>query len=222
MNKSKFRINWRYAVGEFLIVVIGILVAFQLDSWKEERDEAKLVNEYLTDIKVGLQSDSTYYNKALEYFDDLDKDIEQTRDYILAGQLNLPEDGQKSLRSLTDWYRIYISNTAFEDLNNSGRLNLIENKNLRYNLIAYYQYISFVKILDEEYNSSLSLMKERLLSNMKFYNPEELIIPEKDIDLVLNYLDQKQAFINSYLGHRNICDQINTAIVQSIDQSLEE
>ena len=75
MRIPKFRINWRYAIGEFLIVVIGILVAFQLDAWKEDRDEAKLVNEYLTDIKVGLESDKNYYNRALDYFDNIGSDI---------------------------------------------------------------------------------------------------------------------------------------------------
>ena len=145
-----------------------------------------------------------------------------TKDYLLAGQLNLPSDGQKSLRNLTDWYRIYISNTAFEDLNNSGRLNLIEDKLLRYNLIAYYQYIDFVKIQDEEYNSSLNLMKERLLSTLKFHNPEEFVVPEDQVDMILNYLDQKQAYINGYLGHRNMCDQINSTIVKGIDQSLAD
>ena len=208
MKKSKFRINWRYAIGEFLIVVIGILAAFQLDEWKENRDEAKLVNEYLTDIKVGLESDSAFYEKALEYFDKINEEIQLTKDYLKSGQLNLPPDGQESLRKLTDWYRIYISNTAFEDLNNAGRLNLIDNKNLRYNLIAYYQYIDFVKILDEEYNNSMSLMKEKLLNKIRFHNPEELIITVNEVDVILNYLDQKQYFINSYLGHRNICNHI--------------
>ena len=134
--------------------------------------------------------------------------------------MNLPEDGQRSIRNLTDWYRIYISNTAFEDLNNSGRLNLIKDKNLRYNLIAYYQYIDFVKIQDVEYNTSLNQLKERLLNKLKFHDPHKLIVPESEVDMILNYLDQKQAYINNYLGHRNICDQINSTIVQGIEQSL--
>jgi len=219
MKTPRFKINWRYAIGEFLIVVIGILVAFQLDSWKEDRDEAQLVNEYLTDIRVGLETDSVFYQMANNYFDTIKVDMTRTKAYLEAGQLDLPPDGQKALRNLTDWYRIYISNTAFEDLNNSGRLNLIADKTLRYNLIAYYQYIDFVRILDEEYNSSLNLMKDNLLGKLTFHDGSQLVVPETEVDLILNYLDHKQTIIASYLGHRSYCDKINADIRASMKPS---
>ena len=137
MKVPKLKFNWRYAIGEFLIVVIGILVAFQLDAWKENRDESMLVKEYLTDIRVGLVTDSAFYQNALGYFDDISSEIDITKRYLKQGNLELPQDGQVSLRRISAWYRIYVSNTAFEDLYNSGRINLIDNKSLRYNLISY-------------------------------------------------------------------------------------
>ena len=78
MKIPVININWRYAIGEFLIVVIGILVAFQLDTWKEQQDKARMVNEYLTDIKVGMETDSVYYFKALDYFKSIENDIQIT------------------------------------------------------------------------------------------------------------------------------------------------
>ncbi|MEM1259774.1 MAG: hypothetical protein AAGB24_16585 [Bacteroidota bacterium] len=221
MKIPKFKINWRYAIGEFFIVVIGILVAFQLDAWKENQDEARLVNEYLTDIKAGLETDQAFYKRASEYFNSIGKDIQTTRDYLLQDQLSLPKDGQKSIRELTDWYRIYISNTAFEDLNNSGRISLIENKKLRYDIIAYYQYIDFVRVLDIEYNESLNRMKEGLLGKMVYHNHDELIVPENQVDVILNYLDQKQNFMDGYLGHRRVCNQLSSNIVNTIQEAIE-
>ncbi len=222
MKIPKIKINWRYAIGEFLIVVIGILVAFQLDAWKEDRDEALLVDEYLTDIKVGLETDSVFYQNAKGYFNRIKTEIDMTKSYVESGNLDLPKEGQESLRGLTDWYRIYISNTAFEDLNNSGRLNLIKDKSLRYELIAYYQYIDFVRILDDEYNTSLSLMNQELLRKMTFHDSTTLDLKESDVGLVLNYLNQKQSFINSYLGHRDYCDRINLNIRSHINRVLED
>ena len=64
-------LNAMPVIGEFLIVVFGIIAAFQLDSWKEDRDDARLVTEYLTDIEVGLANDSLYYEMALIYFDSI-------------------------------------------------------------------------------------------------------------------------------------------------------
>ena len=218
MKHYNFSINWRYAIGEFLIVVLGIVVAFQLDSWKERQDELKLVNEYLADIRVGLETDAAFYQRSTVHFDSITSDINRTRAYLEQGQLHLPKDGQLALRNFTDWYRTYISNTAFEDLNNSGRLNLIENKQLRYQLIAYYQYLDFVKDLDQEFNTSLSDMKISLLDSISFHHSDELIIPDSLVSTLLNYLDQKESFIKSYFGHRSMCQQINADIIKAIDE----
>ena len=31
--------NWKYALGELLIIVLGVLIALGVDNWKEERKE---------------------------------------------------------------------------------------------------------------------------------------------------------------------------------------
>ena len=220
MKKWKVNINWRYAIGEFLIVVIGIITAFQLDAWKEDRDSANLVNEYLTDLEAGLRNDSLYYGMASKYFKNIDAQMDSTRHYLKKGVTDLPVSGQTGLRQLSDWYRVYVTNTAFEDLNNSGRLNLIEDKNLRYNLIAYYQYIDFVKLLDEEYNQSLARMQENLLNHLDFDDPEQLKIPEEYVPLLLNYVNQKKSYMSNYLSHRQVCQDINKVIRDRIAAEL--
>lgn len=49
----------RYAIGEIVLVVIGILIALQLNTWKEERkianEEQYLLNELLTEFNTNLE-----------------------------------------------------------------------------------------------------------------------------------------------------------------------
>ncbi|MEL7123583.1 MAG: hypothetical protein AAFO07_29345, partial [Bacteroidota bacterium] len=156
-----------------------------------------------------------------KYFDNMAAQIDSTQQFLQAGQRELPSSGQKSIRNLSDWYHTYISNAAFEDLNNSGRLNLIKDKELRYNLIAYYQYIEFVKVLDEEFNQSMDRMQEKLLSRLNFQDKESLKVPPEDVILILNYLSKKESYMNNYLSHRKICQTINSSICQQIETILK-
>mgnify|MGYP001794202781 CR=1 FL=1 len=219
---KKFKINWRYTIGEFLIIVFGIIAAFQVDTWKESYDNDKLLTEYLTDIEVGLQKDSLFYELAVKYFAQIEQEIDTTKYFLVQLENTLPPAGQKSLWDISDWYRLYISSAAFSDMNNSGRLNLIDNKELRYNLIAYYQYLDFIKLLDEEYNESLSRMQENLLTRWAFSEEKALKISEEDLVIVRNYLNQKQSYIRNYRKHRENCQGINKAVRQLIETELGE
>ena len=218
--KSRIKINWKYALGEFFIVVFGILVAFQLERWKENKQETALIKNYLSDIEVGLRTDSVFYENAVNYFDEILTNIELTIDQLETNSLMLSPASQKSLRLLPDWYQTYISNSAFQDLNSSGRMNLIEQKNLRYNIISYYQYIDFVKSLDKQYTQNLHNMHENLFGVLDLYTDETISIKEEDKRLLLNYLNQKKSYINSYLGHRGSCQSINNDVRKLIFEGL--
>ena len=222
MSKQTFTINWRYAAGEFIIVVLSIIVAFQLDAWKANRDNKELLEDYLMDLKVGLLNDSLYYDMANDYFQNIGALIDSTEGSLPSNQVQqLPYSAQKSLRQFSDWYHIYISNAAFEDLSNSGRLNLIQQKSLRYNLISYYQYIEFVKVLDEEYHQSLSRMQENLLTRLDLRDTSTLSIPAEEVPMVMNYLQQKRSYMRNYMSHRSICHDINANIRKQINSLLK-
>lgn len=44
----------RYAIGEILLVVIGILIALQVNNWNEHRKQRNKERYYLTNIKTDL------------------------------------------------------------------------------------------------------------------------------------------------------------------------
>ena len=210
------KINWRYAIGEFLIVVVSIVVAFQLDACKEIKDKATLRKEYLADIEVELRSDSLYFEFADSYLSKVKNQIDSTERILESGESELSSVYSESLQSFSSWYFIYVSNTAFQDLNNSGRLNLIEFKEMRYNIISYYQYIDFIEELDRQYSLSIIRMLEELLTRLDFREKEILRVPEEDISTVLNYLRQKRKYIDSYLSQRSMCQNINNNIREQI------
>ena len=47
----------RYAIGEIVLVVIGILIALQINNWNEARKERNNEIKYLKNLKLDLKTD---------------------------------------------------------------------------------------------------------------------------------------------------------------------
>src|SRR6056297_1262098 len=49
---------FKYAIGEIVLVVIGILIALQIDNWNNDRNDRKLEKHYVLGLINDLKSDS--------------------------------------------------------------------------------------------------------------------------------------------------------------------
>ena len=58
-----------YAFGEIALVVIGILIALQINNWNEARKERILGNEYLAKIYTDLKNDFIKLQYILDQFE---------------------------------------------------------------------------------------------------------------------------------------------------------
>ncbi len=56
-NENKFIQYSRYAIGEILLVMIGILLALQVNNWNESRKQNIELNEYLIKIAQNIKQD---------------------------------------------------------------------------------------------------------------------------------------------------------------------
>ncbi len=54
---DRFRKYIGYAVGELLLVVVGILIALQIDNWNEDRKERATLQSYLESIARNVRED---------------------------------------------------------------------------------------------------------------------------------------------------------------------
>ncbi len=58
-----------YAVGEIILVVVGILIAVQIDDWNQERKKKQDGIEYRARLISDLQTDQNNLTKRIEFFD---------------------------------------------------------------------------------------------------------------------------------------------------------
>ncbi len=93
MNDRKVRSYMAYALGEILLVVIGILIALSINNWNEGRKERK--KEKLT---IGILSDEIEKNLALTREDFIhNTQILDSLTLYLKGQLDKPDEYERAL-----------------------------------------------------------------------------------------------------------------------------
>jgi len=74
---NKFFQYSRYAIGEILLVVIGILIALQVDGWNEERIQKKQSDQVLLNLKEEIEESKRELEDAINYLEQrVDKRLE--------------------------------------------------------------------------------------------------------------------------------------------------
>jgi len=138
LDQNKFSRYLLYAIGEILLVVIGILIALQVDTWNKGRELRAEELELLKNFKASLAKDIVYmqgskttYEKARNSLDFLIDYMEQDLPYV--------DSLKYHFANITfDWGLQYDFSTY--QVLKSKDLNLISNDSLRSDLVTYYEY----------------------------------------------------------------------------------
>jgi len=125
-----------YAVGEIVLVVVGILIALEINNWNEERKEKQFEMEILTLLDQNLENDSIM----------LTLELHKTQVAMgLTDKLQAAVAKKQYSDSLHFWMGKIISferfksqSSAFEVLKANG-IQHLSDKKLQLLLIAYYE-----------------------------------------------------------------------------------
>ncbi|MGK0309175.1 MAG: hypothetical protein ACI8RP_002143 [Urechidicola sp.] len=66
MEKNKTGKYLKYAIGEIILVVIGILIALQINNWNESRKQSTSEKEFITSVKNDLKQDKAFIQLIVE------------------------------------------------------------------------------------------------------------------------------------------------------------
>jgi len=128
-----------YALGEILLVVIGILIALQINNLNEEKKAKRLAATYLENLRLDLEADLIALESASNDLDKFEKEGYYSLN-VLEGKIS-EIDTIKFLKSLVwnNHFHLYQpSRSTYEDLIGSGNIKLIQNNDLKVALSKYY------------------------------------------------------------------------------------
>jgi hypothetical protein len=138
--KSNIKKYVFYALGEVLLVVIGILIALQVNTWNEQRKQNALERDYLERFINDLEADMLNLNFSVKTINS-----RKERATFLISTFENPElvDERPNYFMTSIEFAGYTYNpnpniTTFDEITSSGRLPFIENKVLRSEIAQYY------------------------------------------------------------------------------------
>jgi hypothetical protein len=135
-TKNRFTRFLAHAVGEIVLVVIGILIALQVDNYKDQRKAREAELEYLHGIKADLQANIA---KANTVIGKRERIMEAAR-RVIGKMDGEPITDWKAFNedciSVYAWQRYDPINYTVEELLNSGGLTRITNDSVRSSLIV--------------------------------------------------------------------------------------
>tara|TARA_R100000935_G_scaffold13736_5_gene27613 strand:+ start:40729 stop:41385 length:657 start_codon:yes stop_codon:yes gene_type:complete len=147
------KIDWLNHFLEFIVVVIGILLAFQLNTCREDRQERTLVDSHVTNVieetqfnKNQIQTSLKASEKLLGKLDSLIKitgrePLDRSTAHILSMEL-----------MALDY--MYLKRNAYNSLVETGDIRFMENSQLQKDIISLYEYYNWLEGTDTSTRTS--------------------------------------------------------------------
>jgi hypothetical protein len=197
LNEDKTTKYFKYAIGEIVLVVIGILIALQINNWNENRKLRKEEKQILTILKTEYLYNRLELNRSIGKAERM---YQRSDSLLNMYQEEINEYDEiklkRLIRSLISYPTFDPSNGALNDLIGSGRLNIIQNELLRLRLSQWFGMLQDVKEdeqrlmgFGDEYIIPLQLDLLTLNKKSKFSNEASKIFKSKRIENMITRIN---------------------------------
>lgn len=213
IEKNKTGKYLKYAIGEIILVVIGILIALQINNWNESRKQAKTEKEFITSLKSDLKQDRAFIERVIKLNEPRIEAYE-----ILNGNLqNLYNNDRESLDSIFKIYfrsqrTFYPISGSYESAESGNQISIFQNKKLVQKVVKLYnstydRLIDNGRILDERWDFlSKKYCYERRTGKFREMTPEQLT---EFLDDVYHHFKQLEWYLESLKLAIMEIDEIN-------------
>ena len=174
-----------YAIGEITLIVIGILIALQINNWNQNQalraKEIKILKVFhsgLNEAIIEFESSLALHNRALNAIEIIQDQLDQDMPY---------QDSLKYLffNTTLTWGSSDLDNGPFETLKSLG-LDLISNENIRDTLtLIYDEHDDWITEYEDRYedlilNTGRSLSSSRFVDYWNGESKNDIIVGEME------------------------------------------
>lgn len=200
---------FKYAIGEIILVVIGILIALQINNWNSDRQLRVQEQEYLTSLKNEFSINLDLLNQSIQDVEIQKQDIEallQLFDKNVSDRTSDSTMASLIYPVIAGYARYNPSTGVLTDVTSTGNLNLILNKDLRQDLAGFGTSLIDMKLQESNTKANWKSLKDRLHKNGSVRNvmtSRGVTLSERSISEALGYksLFQSVEFENLLLDH---------------------
>ncbi len=157
LNEGKTGRYIKYALGEIILVVIGILIALQINDWNQQNKDQAREKVYLDNIERDLSFQLSLIDLQLEYANKYIANTQPILDhYNKHKTLVLNASLSQMLNTVTERKTFVGVDPTYTDLISSGNIDIIKDLDLKNQLISYYQSLERIVVIIQSNNIHLT------------------------------------------------------------------
>lgn len=183
-----------YAVGEIMLVVIGILIALQINNWNDDRLQQKAAKTFYQNTRQQLLEDRGNIERQIAYNN---KNIDQFHYAIELIDENNRSDKDSLWEiaiKLMDYSDFDRQGNIYETIVNSGDVSLLKNEEIKKRLRGLEETYLYINRIETIHYDAIMLMIPEITKTIKFASMEII-----DEDLLYGYSFQNQFALSLYL-----------------------
>ncbi|MCO5725011.1 DUF6090 family protein [Robiginitalea marina] len=194
-----------YAIGEIVLVVIGILIALQINNWNEIRKDKKKEAVFLEQIHVEFTENKAQFLRIKGFHE---KSLSSCI-WMISHQ-PFKTVALDSLRHHSLWSRVSYtydpSQSSLKSLISTGAIDLIQDVALREVLIGWQDLVDdYLEEEKEMREFTVNYVVPFSIQHFKLYHEEErfdavLNFDQKQLDQYLNLIARKKRILEEILG----------------------
>ena len=218
--ENKVQAYLRYAIGEIVLVVIGILIALQINNWNETRKFNSLKKVYVERLIDDLKQDTIQINTLIAKTNDRQNIIK-----TIINELDSGIQSESLANAIIDYLRtgwnmsdFTPSSNTYSDLSQTGNMSVFRNAELTDRIKQYY-------ILIEDADKGQNINKDWIIpidvtvaqeTTAFEFDPitSHLFKTEDQNKAIQNIIDHKDLFKRNAAGHYWFNNSLKSGVIE--------
>ena len=212
-----------YAVGEIVLVVIGILIALQINNWNTDRINRTQELKIYQTIKSQVLEDKNELSKVIDYNIHFTNQFEKGNQYILANNRNAIDTLAYIAMTLSQFSDFHRSSNIYETLVNSGDIKLLKNDSITFNLQKLEMTYNLINRLEDIHWELIITEVSPVFRGVVNYTTFEIIKPDElySVELQNLFFECINLMKIKDTVYQQALDEIN-GIIDLIDEEMNQ
>ena len=225
--EGKMTKYFKYAIGEILLVMIGILLALQVNNWNEQRKQELVELSVLKELKNDLEFSKNELDSINRYNLEYLKDYKLIK-FFIDEDLPYEEVLDAAFSSLDVWEDPFLPTMGYESLKSKG-IDLIKNDSLKREIVYVYDFAINGRVLntkDWEWSFNQNTTQKFMVANIRRDIEEDLARPNnfeklKTDDEFRNFLNILILIRKSNIDVNNEVKKVIQKLIDHIEEELD-
>lgn len=171
LNENKTSKYLKYAIGEIVLVVIGILIALSINNWNQERTNRTEEQNYYRNIQRQLSEDKGLIEGNIDYNSSFLKQFKYAIEIIEKNDRSSKDSLAKISLNLQRFSDFHRQSNIFQAMINSGEIKLLKNQKIIDKLQRLEEMYIYINKLEETHSQAvMTFVVPNIVSSIKVHS----------------------------------------------------